>query len=103
MKAADGRGAPATLRTRTTLRWEGNALLGFIERQRNLYRRYWLWEAVWWLYSLVSVLSIGFLASGLDSLGLGQAHFNLRAAQLYLLLGSLLWSFLSMVFFEIAS
>ena len=102
MKAADGRGAPATLRTRTTLRWEGNALLGFIERQRNLYRRYWLWEAVWWLYSLVSVLSIGFLASGLDSLGLGQAHFNLRAAQLYLLLGSLLWSFLSMVFFEIA-
>ena len=27
MKAADGRGAPATLRTRTTLRWEGNARL----------------------------------------------------------------------------
>jgi len=102
MKAADGRGAPAPLRTPTSLRWEGNALLGFIERQRNLYRRYWLWEVVWWLYSLVSVLSIGFLASGLDSLGLGQAHFNLRAAQLYLLLGSLLWSFLSMVFFEIA-
>ena len=102
MKAADGRGAPATLRTPTSLRWEGNALLGFIERQRNLYRRYWLWEVVWWLYSLVSVLSIGFLASGLGSLGLGQAHFNLRAAQLYLLLGSLLWSFLSMVFFEIA-
>ena len=89
-------------RTTTSLRWEGNALLGFVERQRNLYRRYWLWEVVWWLYSLVSVMSIGFLASGLDSLGLGQAHFNLRAAQLYLLLGSLLWSFLSMVFFEIA-
>ncbi|HYM51401.1 MAG TPA: ABC transporter permease [Candidatus Limnocylindrales bacterium] len=89
-------------RTTTSLRWEGNALLGFIERQRNLYRRYWLWEVVWWLYSLVSVMSIGFLASGLASLGVGQAQFNLRAAQLYLLLGSLLWSFLSMVFFEIA-
>jgi ABC-2 type transport system permease protein len=89
-------------RTTTSLRWEGNALLGFVERQRNLYRRYWLWEVVWWLYSLVSVMSIGFLASGLESLGVGQAQFNLRAAQLYLLLGSLLWSFLSMVFFEIA-
>jgi ABC-2 type transport system permease protein len=103
MKAdsSPGRTAPVG-HTAGSLRWEGNALLGFVERQRNLYRRYWAWEVVWWLYSLVSVLSIGFLASGLDSLGLGQAHFNLRAAQLYLLLGSLLWSFLSMVFFEIA-
>ena len=40
---------------RTSLRWELNAFVGFIERQKNLYRRYWAWEAVWLLYNLVSV------------------------------------------------
>ena len=84
------------------LRWEANALLGFMERQKNLYRRYWAWEAVWFLYSLVSVLSIGFLASGLASLGFEENGFNLHQAQLYLLVGALLWSYLSLVFFEVA-
>lgn len=85
-----------------SLRWEANALLGFAERQKNLYRRYWVWEAVWFLYSVVSVLSIGFLASGLSSLGVEEAHFDLQQAQLYLLVGALLWSYLSLVFFEVA-
>ncbi len=84
------------------LRWEANAFIGFIERQKNLYRRYWMWEAVWLLYAVVSTLSIGFLASGLPSLGLDSARFDIRQAQLYLLVGALLWSYLSMVFFEIA-
>ncbi len=84
------------------LRWEANAFVGFLERQKNLYRRYWVWEAVWFLYSLVSVLSIGFLASGLASLGFENAHVNLQQAQLYLLAGALLWSYLSLVFFEVA-
>jgi ABC-2 type transport system permease protein len=84
------------------LRWEAHAFLGFIERQKNLYRRYWVWEVVWFLYSLVSVLSIGYLASGLASLGLEDSRFNLQQAQLYLLVGSLLWSYLSLVFFEVA-
>jgi len=83
------------------LRLEGGAFLGFMERQRNLYKRYWVWEIVWLFYALVSVLSIGYLASGLGSLGAGGARFDLRAAQLYLLVGSVLWSYLSMVFFEV--
>jgi ABC-2 type transport system permease protein len=83
-----------------SFRWEVNAVIGFVERQKNLYRRYWVWEAVWLLYSLVSVVSIGYLASGLAALG--DTHFNLKQTQLYLLIGSLMWSYLSMVFFEIA-
>jgi ABC-2 type transport system permease protein len=85
-----------------SLRWEMNAFVGFIERQKNLYRRYWAWEAVWLLYNLVSVLSIGYLASGLSTLGLGSSHANLQQTQLYLLIGALLWTYLSMVFFEVA-
>jgi ABC-2 type transport system permease protein len=102
MAAMDKSAARVIPRARLSLRWEGNALWGFVERQRNLYRRYWVWEAVWWLYSLVSVLSIGFLATGLSAIGVHESAAELNGALLYLLLGSLLWSFLSMVFFEIA-
>jgi ABC-2 type transport system permease protein len=84
------------------LRWELNAFVGFIERQKNLYRRYWAWEAVWLLYNLVTVLSIGYLASGLSSFSQGASRIDLARAQLYLLVGALLWTYLSMVFFEIS-
>jgi ABC-2 type transport system permease protein len=78
------------------------ALLGFAERQLYVYRRYWVWELVWLFYSIVSVLSIGFLASGLGALGAEGGTFDLRKAQLYLLIGALLWGYLSLVFMEAA-
>ena len=81
---------------------ELNALFGFAERQLYVYKRYWVWEVVWLFYSIVSVLSIGFLASGLGTLGAGGASFDLRRAQLYLLVGALLWGYLSLVFMEAA-
>lgn len=84
------------------LRWEANAFVGFMERQKNLYRRYWAWELVWFVYSVVSVMSIGYLASGLASLGVEASAVSLQQAQLYLLVGALLWSYLSLVFFEVA-
>lgn len=84
------------------MRLEANAFLGFFERQRNLYRRYWVWEVVWLVYSVVSTLSIGYLASGLDAFGGSGAHVNVAQAQLYLLIGSLLWSYLSLMFFDVS-
>jgi len=86
----------------SSLRWEMNAFVGFIERQKNLYRRYWAWEAVWLLYNLVSVLSIGYLAAGLSTLGIERSNVNVRQTELYLLIGALLWTYLSMVFFEVS-
>ena len=82
-----------------SLRWEANAFLGFFERQRNLYRRYWLWEVVWFIYAVVSVLSIGYLAAGLGSTA---STADVHRVQIYLLVGSLLWGYLSMVFFEVS-
>ncbi|TMD35030.1 MAG: ABC transporter permease [Chloroflexi bacterium] len=81
---------------------EMNALFGFAERQMHVVKRYWVWEVVWLFYSLVSVLSIGYLASGLGTLGAEAASFDLRKAQLYLLVGALLWGYLSLVFMEAA-
>src|SRR4029077_9081666 len=81
---------------------ELNALFGFAERQLHVVKRYWVWEVVWLFYSLVSVLSIGFLASGLGTLGVQGGTFDLHKAQLYLLIGALLWGYLSLVFMEAA-
>jgi ABC-2 type transport system permease protein len=81
---------------------ELNALFGFAERQLHVVKRYWVWEVVWLFYSLVSVLSIGFLASGLGALGVQGGTFDLHRAQLYLLIGALLWGYLSLVFMEAA-
>jgi ABC-2 type transport system permease protein len=81
---------------------EFNALFGFVERQLHVVKRYWVWEVVWLFYSLVSVLSIGFLASGLGTLGVQGGSFDLHKAQLYLLVGALLWGYLSLVFMEAA-
>jgi ABC-2 type transport system permease protein len=81
---------------------ELNALFGFAERQMHVVKRYWVWEVVWLFYSLVSVLSIGYLASGLGALGAQSGSFDLHRAQLYLLIGALLWGYLSLVFMEAA-
>src|ERR1700686_2819699 len=81
---------------------ELNALFGFAERQLHVVKRSWVWEVVWLFYSLVSVLSIGFLASGLGGLGGQGGSFDLHRAQLYLLIGALLWGYLSLVFMEAA-
>jgi ABC-2 type transport system permease protein len=83
------------------LRHEVGAFVGFLERQKNIYRRFWAWEAVWFVYSMVSVMSIGYLATGLEAAGVG-GRVDLRAVQLYLLAGSMLWSYLSLVFMEVA-
>jgi ABC-2 type transport system permease protein len=82
-------------------RQQTRALYGLIERQKNLVRRYWAWELAYLAYTLVSVLSIGYLAAGLSEVGGRVSPGELRQAQLYLLIGSLLWGYLAMVFLEI--
>ena len=89
--------------TATMLRYEASAMLGFLERQRNAVKRFWAWEAVWFVYSLVSVMSIGYLATGLSTLaGASASSVNVKTTQLYLLAGAVLWSYLSLVFMEVA-
>ncbi len=80
--------------------WERTALRGFLERQYHLYRRYWVWEVVWFLYSVPTVLSVGYLASGLSAIGASETPMGVRHAQIYLLVGALLWTFMSLLFHE---
>jgi ABC-2 type transport system permease protein len=82
-----------------SMRLEAHAFWGFAERQFNLVKRYWAWEVVWVVYSLVSVLSIGYLGQGLSA---HSGGLDLRQTRLYLLVGALLWTYLSLVFVEIS-
>jgi ABC-2 type transport system permease protein len=77
-----------------------NTAYAFFERNWNLVRRYFGWEVVWFVYSVVSGLTILFIAEATERIT-GQA-VDTRFFVLYLLVGTTLWSYLSAVFDVVA-
>lgn len=68
----------------------------FVERQTNLWKRYWAWEVVWLLYGVVNTLAITFIASEAGqsaSVSSGQVS----RLTLFLLIGTLVWAYLSAI------
>ncbi|NUP98493.1 MAG: ABC transporter permease [Armatimonadetes bacterium] len=78
------------------LRREGQAVFGFVERNANLIKRYWAWEVVWLTYSVANALSVTFIGAGMERIS-GQA-MDTDYLILYLLIGTLVWGYLSVVF-----
>lgn len=74
------------------LRFELRASYAFIERAVNLLRRYFGWELVFLTYTIVNALTIGFI--GVSS---GQPK-----QVLYLVIGAVLWGFLSLIFHDLS-
>src|SRR5579883_1152532 len=76
---------------------EVKASYAFIERNFNLSKRYFAWEIVFMVYSVVQALSILYIG---DSMGQGGtvAAGKLSHVILFLAIGALLWSYLSTVF-----
>ena len=72
---------------------EVRASYAFVERNLNLVRRYWGWEVVFIIYSVVQALVIGFIGVAMGATGQGGDQLVL-----YLMIGSLVWSYLSTVF-----
>ncbi len=72
------------------------ASYGFIERNFNLVRRYWGWEVVWLAYSIANALAITFIGAGMEAIS-GQA-MDTSYLIMFLLAGTLIWHFLSIVF-----
>jgi ABC-2 type transport system permease protein len=71
-----------------------NLTWAFVERQTNLWKRYWAWELVWLVYGVVNTLAITFIAEEAAKAGVvGDAN----ALVLFLLLGTLVWAYLSAV------
>jgi ABC-2 type transport system permease protein len=68
----------------------------FVERQTNLWKRYWAWELVWLVYGVVNTLSITFIAKEAAQSGVVSAA-QVRQLTLFLLIGTLVWAYMSAV------
>lgn len=73
----------------------------FIERQTNLWKRYWGWELVWLVYGLVNTLAVTLIAEQLGRSG-GADPEVARRLVLFLLIGTLVWAYLSAVLDDIS-
>ena len=75
---------------------ELRASYAFVERNFNLVKRYWGWEVVWFTYSLANALSITYIGAGMDQISGAQVDTDYLV--IYLLIGTLVWRYLSIVF-----
>ncbi|OGO74027.1 MAG: ABC transporter [Chloroflexi bacterium RIFCSPLOWO2_12_FULL_71_12] len=75
----------------------------FVERQVALMRRYWLWELVWVVYSITTSLAVAYIALA-EPIISGEPADPAKTARfvLYLLVGTIAWRFLGIVFEDIA-
>jgi ABC-2 type transport system permease protein len=84
----------------TTLVHEFRATYAFMERNANLVKRYWSWELVWLVYSIANSLSVSYIGLGMERIGGGQ-NVDSRYLVLYLVIGTLVWCYLSSIFYWI--
>jgi ABC-2 type transport system permease protein len=70
---------------------ELTASLAFVNRNFSLVKRYLGWELVFLSYSIINVITIGLIAVGRDDERI-----------LFLVIGALMWGFLSVVFHEVS-
>jgi len=68
----------------------------FFERQTNLWKRYWAWEAVWLVYGVVNTLAITFIAKEAGRSGLARPS-EVPKLVLFLMIGTLTWAYVSAV------
>src|SRR5256886_13444192 len=71
----------------------------FVERKIALSERYWAWELVWLVYGIVTSLSVAYIALGAPALSGGSGDPALVSRfVLYLLVGTITWRFLGLIF-----
>ncbi len=69
------------------------AVWGYAQRNYYLTKRYFLWEVVWLTYTVMNALTIGFIG-----VGFGGSAETIARNTTFLLIGSMVWSYLSMIF-----
>ncbi len=75
----------------------------FIAREVALMKRYWLWEIVWIVYGAVTSLSVAYIGLAAPTIsGNAVDEAAVRRFVLYLLVGTIAWRFLGLVFENIA-
>src|SRR3954454_18714016 len=86
--------ANLSVRRKSTWLSEIIATWGFLQRNYYLTKRYFMWELVWFAYTTANSLSIGFIGAGVGK----SSGVNGDQLTTYLLIGAVIWSYLSMLF-----
>ena len=76
---------------------QGRATYAFFERKWNITKRYWAWELVWLVYLIVNALSVTYIGASAQAIT-GVKNININSFILYLLIGTSVWSYLSVTF-----
>jgi len=71
------------------------AVWGYVQRNYFLTKRYFMWEVVWLVYVTINAMAITFIGAGVEAAG---GSLDTRFYMTYLLVGALLWNYLSMLF-----
>ena len=80
----------------STLMHQGRAVYAFFERNWNITKRYWAWELVWLVYLIVNAMSVTYIGAAAGSVT--GAKVNTDFFIMYLLIGTSVWSYLSVTF-----
>ncbi len=71
----------------------------FVEREIALSKRYWAWELVWLVYGIVTSLSVAYIGLALSEIsGVAIDDATISRTVLYLLVGTIAWRFLGIIF-----
>src|SRR5215204_3231335 len=73
------------------------AVWRYVQRNYFLTKRYFMWELVWLTFTTVNAMSITFIGAGVELVGGGEGTDTERLMT-FLLVGALIWSYLSMIF-----
>jgi ABC-2 type transport system permease protein len=71
------------------------AVWGYVQRNYFLTKRYFMWEVVWLVYVTINAMAITFIGAGVEASG---GTVDTQFLMTYLLVGALLWNYLSMLF-----
>jgi ABC-2 type transport system permease protein len=83
--------------TRATLaaRHQAIGLLGVVERNAYLVKRYAIWEVAWFVWTVANTLTIVFIAKGVQASG---GKIDVERETTVLLIGAVIWSYLGILF-----
>jgi len=77
------------------MRHELIGLLGVVERNTYLVKRYAIWEVTWFVWTIANTLTIVFIAKGVEAAG---GSLDVKRETTVLLIGAVIWSYLGILF-----
>src|SRR6266511_541769 len=90
-----GAGRPAEVTLRAAWRLQAIALLGVVERNAYLVKRYGWWELAFFAWTVANTLTIVFIAKGVEA---GGGRLDVERQTTILLIGAVIWSYLGIIF-----